>query len=308
MNLATLMRPKTFEEVIGNEHIVKPLKTQLEKGELSQTLLISGPSGAGKTTLAYLIVNYLNAELNEIDCGSAGTVDNMRQIVDHASVSSVFFDKKVFILDEAHVLTVPAQRALLKTLEESRPGTHFILLTTDPGKLIEPIYNRCARYTVRAATREQIGIAVNRALDKSGLSVENRADFWSLIESSNGSLRNVYSMMETLIASAEDGVIPSSAFKALIGTSSTEIDENIPRVFLSGNQIECLSLIKKIRKDNQPYPTMLGIYNYLKAVHINGTSVNAPMMVDLSIMLAHKDVTWEHLEHVVWKHLGDKAV
>jgi DNA polymerase-3 subunit gamma/tau len=223
MNLAERMRPKTLNEVIGNLHIVKPLRKQLETGTLSQTMMITGQFGSGKTTIAKIIASELDAEVYEIDCGSDGGVDRMREIVDSAYVSSLFSKNKVFILDEVHGLSKQAQSALLKTLEEAKVGVYFILLTTEEKKILPTIRSRCVVYETDAANKEDIGIAVHRVLKEFNLTVENMADFWSVVYQSEGSLRQVYSLMEKLVASAdEDSFISSEVFKSVLKDSSSE--------------------------------------------------------------------------------------
>jgi DNA polymerase-3 subunit gamma/tau len=305
MNLAERMRPKTLNEVIGNLHIVKPLRKQLETGTLSQTMMITGQFGSGKTTIAKIIASELDAEVYEIDCGSDGGVDRMREIVDSAYVSSLFSKNKVFILDEVHGLSKQAQSALLKTLEEAKVGVYFILLTTEEKKILPTIRSRCVVYETDAANKEDIGIAVHRVLKEFNLTVENMADFWSVVYQSEGSLRQVYSLMEKLVASAdEDGFISSEVFKSVLkDSSSEEVDENLPRAFLDRDIKESLETISRIKKESNVISTTIGLYNYLKAVYVRSGKGNKELLADMSFLLSHKQIEWEHLEWLVWKHL-----
>jgi DNA polymerase III subunit gamma/tau len=306
MNLSEAMRPTTLDEVIGNNHIVKPLRNQLDSGTLSQTLMLTGIHGSGKTSIAKIIASSLGAEVHEVDCGSDGGVDRMREIVESSAMSSLFATNKVFILDEVHGLSKQAQSALLKTLEEPQSNLYFILLTTDAKKLLPTIRSRCVTYETKPASNSEIGVAVKRVLSKYNLSVESMKDFWVVIEQSGGSLRQVYAILEKLVAVADNkGFISSEAFHHVVGKSGQEeIDENLPQAFLKGDISHILESVKVMRK-NESLNTVgvtIGIYNYLKKVYVSTGSGNTPLLADLALLLTHKQIEWEHIEWLAWKH------
>jgi DNA polymerase-3 subunit gamma/tau len=309
VNLAEKMRPSTLDEIIGNTHIVSALKKQFETNTLSQTIMFTGEPGSGKTSFAKIIASHLDAEILEIDCGADGSIDNMREIVESVSLSSLFSKNKVFILDEIHALSKPGQSALLKTLEEPQKNVHFILLTTDPQKVLNTIRTRCVEYQTTPASTEEIGEAVRRVEKKFGISFENRTDLWSLVEQSKGSLRQVYAFMEKLVAVADErNFITSDMFYKTLGKSMEHVDENLPMAFLNYKLHEALSIIGNLRKEvGNPTGTLIGVYNYLKIVFIkNPDSIKEKqklLMADLSEKIASKEITWDTLEHLVWKHL-----
>lgn len=304
MNLAETMRPKTLDEVIGNEHILLPLAKQLRDESLSQSIMITGKYGSGKTTLAKIIAGHLNAEVHEIDCGSDGGVDKMREVVEASQLSSLFAKVKVFILDEVHGLSKQAQSALLKTLEEPRANLYFILLTTDTSKILPTIRSRCVLYETKPATTAEIGVAVKRVLDKYGLEVEDMADFWSLVHQSDGSLRQVYAIMEKLVASADSsGHLSSETFKKVLGTfGPEEVDERLPQAFLAGDLNRVMEIVKNIKKEGNVIGTCIGLYNYLKTAYLNSQKGSRELLTELSLMLATKQIEWEHLEYLAWKY------
>ncbi len=161
--LALKYRPKTFDEVIGQDNIVKQLRAALETNTLGHALLFCGPRGTGKTTTARIIARELNpgltnAELamnvNEIDAASNTGVDNVREIIENIRYNTR--GHKVVILDEAHMMTKNAFNALLKTLEEPPPGVMFILVTTEPHKLIATVVSRCQKYEFTEVDRETL--------------------------------------------------------------------------------------------------------------------------------------------------------
>lgn len=309
MNLAESMRPKNLDDIIGNSHIVKALKTQFDSNSLSQTMMFTGDAGSGKTSFAKIIANHLNAEVVEIDCGADGNIDNIREMVESVSLSSLFSKNKVFILDEVHALSKPSQSALLKTLEDPQKNVHFVLLTTEPNKILNTIRTRCVEYQTTSASLDEIGEAVRRVETTFGISFEHRADLWSLVEQSKGSLRQVYAFMEKLVAVADDKkIITSDMFHKILGKSMEHVDENLPLAFLNLKPHEALSIISSLRKESgNPTGTLIGVYNYLKVVLLknpeNIKERQKLLMADISEKISTKEITWDTLEHLVWKHL-----
>jgi DNA polymerase-3 subunit gamma/tau len=309
VNLAERMRPKTLNEIIGNEHIVTALKNQFETNTLSQTIMFTGAAGQGKTSFAQIIATYLGAEVIEIDCGADGGIDNMREIVESVSLSSLFSKNKVFILDEVHALSKPGQSALLKTLEDPQKNVNFILLTNEPNKILNTIRTRCVEYQTSPATKNEIAIAVKRVESMFGISFENRSDLWSLVEQANGSLRQVYAFLEKLIAvSDENKLISSEMFHRVLGKSMEHVEENLPMAFLRNDLKKALSVISELKKDSlNPTGTLIGIYNYLKIVMIKDSEIisdgKKKMMGEIAEKIGQKDISWETLESIAWKYL-----
>lgn len=301
------MRPTTFEEVIGNTHITEPLARQLADNTLNHSLLISGETGTGKTTIAHIIASELKADVTEVDCGSEGGVDVIRGVIEETTHTSLFAKNKVFILDEAHKLSQASQSALLRTLEEAQEGVYFILLTNEPQKLLKTVRTRCLHYKTSTPGNEEIGIAVNRVLGKYGIQVENRADFWGIIEQAEGSLRQVYSLLEKLIAvTDDDGFVSSASFKRAIGAvDEDESDESLARLFAKGHRKDVLEAVKGLQRKAEinPYSQAFGIYNYMKAVYLGGGNVEPGLMVDLAEALDDKNITWITFERLAWKYL-----
>ena len=151
--LALKFRPNSFEQVIGQDTSVKQLKAALEKGTLGHALIFAGTRGSGKTTCARIVAQSLNPDVSpaqlamlvsEIDAASNNGVDDIRQVIENIRYARQ--GHQVIILDEAHMLSKNAFNSLLKTLEEPPKDTTFILLTTEPNKLIPTIKSRCQIY------------------------------------------------------------------------------------------------------------------------------------------------------------------
>ena len=158
-SLAIKYRPKTFEEVCGQELTVKILKRSIETNRIKNVYLFAGESGAGKTTLARIFAKELNkgvGEPIEIDAASNNGVDQVRAIVESASQRSLTGTYKIFIIDECHSITTQGWQAFLKGIEEPSPFTIFMFCTTEPNKLPQAILNRVQRYNISKIPQVQI--------------------------------------------------------------------------------------------------------------------------------------------------------
>ena len=160
--LATLYRPKTLDEVVEQEAVVKILKNQVKNKTFRNTALFCGPAGCGKTTCARAFAHEINQGKGrpiEIDAASNNGVDNIRDIIAKAQQKSLDSEYKVFILDEVHAITNSGWQAFLKTLEEPPANTIFLMCTTDPQKLPKTILSRVQRFEFKRISFEGI---VNR--------------------------------------------------------------------------------------------------------------------------------------------------
>ena len=256
-------RPSSFSEVSGENEIVKSLKLSLKNKSMAHAYLFSGPRGVGKTTIARLIakgVNCLNlkengepcnecknckainegrfSDLIEIDAASNRSIDEIRSLKEKINYQPVEGLKKVYIIDEAHMLTKEAFNALLKTLEE--PPTHviFILATTELEKILPTIISRCQRYDFKPLDLEEMKSGLEHILKEENLSMTD--DVYPVIyENSSGSMRDSISILERLIVTAngkeinlkiaEDtlGITPSSRIKIFLNKILNENEYDI---------------------------------------------------------------------------------
>ncbi|WP_339005851.1 DNA polymerase III subunit gamma/tau [Fusobacterium animalis] len=256
-------RPSSFSEVSGENEIVKSLKLSLKNKSMAHAYLFSGPRGVGKTTIARLIakgVNCLNlkengepcnecknckainegrfSDLIEIDAASNRSIDEIRSLKEKINYQPVEGLKKVYIIDEAHMLTKEAFNALLKTLEEPPAHVIFILATTELEKILPTIISRCQRYDFKPLDLEEMKLGLEHILKEENLSMTD--DVYPVIyENSSGSMRDSISILERLIVTAngkeinlkiaEDtlGITPSSRIKIFLNKILNENEYDI---------------------------------------------------------------------------------
>ena len=167
-NLAVDLRPSTFEDFIGSVSIVNQIRTQLRSGRIPTAILLSGPTGCGKTTLARCINAELNGELIEKNAADDTGVDAARAAGEEAAHRPLMGDYKVIVYDEAHQLTKQAQNALLKHVEDAPPSTVWVFSTTEPSKIIPTLRGRCVSFALAGLTLDGTRTLVQRALTHLG--------------------------------------------------------------------------------------------------------------------------------------------
>ena len=201
--LALKYRPTTFDEVIGQENTIRQLRGALEKETLGHALIFCGPRGTGKTTTARIIAKELNPKLagtelsmvvTEVDAASNTGVDNVRELIENIRYSSR--GHRVIILDEAHMLSKNAFNALLKTLEEPPPGVTFVLVTTEPHKLIPTVVSRCQKYEFTEVDKDILEEYYKEIMEAEGIQA-NVADAALKAE---GSVRDGLSILQKALS------------------------------------------------------------------------------------------------------------
>ncbi|MBO7573715.1 MAG: DNA polymerase III subunit gamma/tau [Bacilli bacterium] len=215
-------RPSTFDEVAGQEHIVKTLKNALATGKLAHAYLFAGPRGTGKTTMAKLLAKALNCDegighqcnecknckaiiegthpdVLELDAASNNGVDEIRDLIDKVKYGTILGRYKVYIIDEVHMLSTGAFNALLKTLEEPPEHVIFILATTEPHKILPTILSRCQRYDFTKLSDNDIKNRLRDVLNKEGVSFnEDAIDI--IISLADGGMRDALSILDQVLA------------------------------------------------------------------------------------------------------------
>ena len=234
-------RPETFDEVIGQEHIVRVLKNQIANNTVGHAYLFCGTRGTGKTTMARLLAKAVNCtsdgerpcgccdnclsikdgsfiDMIEIDAASNNGVESVREIRDSVNYPASIGRRKVYIIDEVHMLSTAAFNALLKTLEEPPEGIMFILATTDPQKLPQTILSRCMRFNFRRVSETQLAGQMKAICEKRGVKITDSA-LKLLAANADGSVRDGLSLLDQCLAGT-DKVLDRETVLEFLGTVS----------------------------------------------------------------------------------------
>ncbi len=218
-------RPKSFKDVIGQEHIVKTLEGALKLGNIFHAYLLTGSRGTGKTTVARIVAQEIGAspeDIYEIDAASNNGVDEMRAL--NEAVSTLPFNSKykVYIFDEVHMFSKSAFNALLKTLEEPPAHVVFILATTEYDKVPETIISRCQVFQFKKPTKEILRESVVAIAKKEGFVLESGvAELVALL--GDGSFRDTQGILQKIISASKDKKITLAEVEMVTGAPRSEI-------------------------------------------------------------------------------------
>ena len=210
-------RPQGFEEVVGQEHITTTLQNAIDNNHLAQALLFCGPRGVGKTTCARIVSKMINkvednesidTSLNifELDAASNNSVDDIRNLIDQVRYPPQYGNKKIYIIDEVHMLSSQAFNAFLKTLEEPPPYAIFILATTEKHKVLPTILSRCQIYDFNRIQVTDIANHLKKIADKENIKTEEEA-LHLIAQKSDGALRDALSLFDLIVTFSSDSSV-----------------------------------------------------------------------------------------------------
>lgn len=250
-------RPVRFEDLIGQEHVVKTLVNQIESGRLGHAYLFTGTRGTGKTTAAKIFAKAINCEhpingspcgkcatckalsdpsnidVLEIDAASNNGVNEIRELRENVQFPPVAAKYKVYIIDEVHMLSGAAFNALLKTLEEPPSHAVFILATTEVHKIPATILSRCMRFDFRLVSTERIAELIAKIYDEQGKKYEKEA-VTAIAKAGEGSVRDALSVADVAISSGGE-VLTYQDVTEILGTSNSEVLARFADELLSGD-------------------------------------------------------------------------
>ncbi len=265
---ATRRRPKTFDELAGQEFVVTTLKSSIETGRIAHAYLFSGPRGCGKTSAARIMARSLNCEKGpaavpcgvcsncqeisrgssldviEIDGASNTSVNDVRQIKDEVLFPPNSGPYKIYIIDEVHMLSNSAFNALLKTIEEPPPYIVFIFATTELHKVPATIKSRCQQFAFRLIPIERIAEILAETCKEMHIQAEDEALFW-IAKESTGSLRDAYTLFDQ-VASFSDGHIRSQLIREKLGLVGLDKLNALAEACAENNTKEAFAIVDEL--------------------------------------------------------------
>tara|TARA_S200000501_G_scaffold115147_2_gene108196 strand:- start:31534 stop:33207 length:1674 start_codon:yes stop_codon:yes gene_type:complete len=250
--LSLKWRPKSFDQIVGQSHITHTLNNAITINRLAQAFLFSGPRGVGKTTTARVLASTINGldshetclDIIELDGASNRGIDEIREIRESVKFPPSSVEYKVYIIDEAHMLTEQAFNALLKTLEEPPKHVIFILATTDPQKMPQTILSRTQRYDFMRISSEVIVDRLHYILKKENIDFEENA-IELISQKSDGSMRDALSMLDQIIAYS-DKIINIENLRSAIGLIDQEDIYLVCKSILEQNTDKAIDLYHSI--------------------------------------------------------------
>ena len=297
-------RPTTFDEVVRQEHIVKILKNQINADKIGHAYLFCGPRGTGKTTLAKIFARAVNCEhpvdgspcgvcptcralssganmdIVEIDAASNNGVDEMRDIREKVQYPPVAGKKKVYIIDEVHMLSPSAFNAVLKTLEEPPAHALFILATTEPQKIPATILSRCMRFDFKLIPREDIEGLLRRVFDKTGKEYDDEA-VSAIARAGAGSARDALSIAD-MCASYAPGKLTYDDVNAVLGAADFTSVAKIVNFIFEGDAPSALSEVESVLSTGKGVGTLCkDLLTFLNNVAIAKLCKNARQILSL---------------------------
>ena len=278
--LARKWRPRSFEELVGQDHVRRALTNALDSGRIHHAFLFTGTRGVGKTTIARIFAKSLNCEkgvtskpcgecsacrdidagrfvdLLEVDAASRTKVDDTRELLDNVQYAPARGRYKVYLIDEVHMLSTHSFNALLKTLEEPPPHVKFLLATTDPQKLPVTVLSRCLQFHLRRLPLQQIQERLTMISEAEKVEFEPAA-LRAVARGAEGSMRDALSLLDQVLAFGGGRVLEAEV-RSLLGTLDRRHVEAILGALASNDGNGLMSCVQQLDERAPDYDQALG--------------------------------------------------
>ncbi len=277
--LARKWRPRNFEQLVGQEHVLKALVNALDQDRLHHAYLFTGTRGVGKTTIARILAKCLNCEkgvssvpcdacpscveinegrcvdLIEVDAASRTKVEDTRELLDNVQYAPTRCRYKIYLIDEVHMLSNHSFNALLKTLEEPPPHIKFLLATTDPQKLPVTILSRCLQFNLKNMSPDRIVEHLRHVLGEEGVPFDDAA-LWQLGRAAQGSMRDALSLADQGIAYGQNE-LRAADVTAMLGTIDRARIYRVVDALCSADAGRVLGEVAELAEFSPDYPALL---------------------------------------------------
>lgn len=301
------LRPKTFDDVIGQEYIIKTLKNQIEKDRITHAYLFCGTRGTGKTSTAKIFAKLLNcgAPINnspcgtcemcvssdenvnlniiEIDAASNNGVDDIREIREEVKYPPTNGKFKIYIIDEVHMLSIGAFNALLKTLEEPPKYVIFILATTDPQKIPVTVLSRCQRFDFKRISNKDMINSIKQHMKEEDISINDDAISY-IVKISDGAMRDALSILDQCISFYYNEEITLEKVLDIVGSVDDAIFFQFIDAIIEYNFIEVINLIDDLIYNGRDISQFVSdLINHLRNLIIVKISAENNSNLDISL-------------------------
>lgn len=291
-------RPKSFQDVLGQDHVIKTLRNAIEQNRLAHAYLFVGPRGTGKTSTARIMAKALNCsngpsidfdpeedicveiaegrslDVLEIDGASNNGVDQVRDLRENVRFAPARCRFKIIYIDEVHMLSNAAFNALLKTLEEPPEHVKFIFATTEPHKILPTIISRCQRFDLKPIDTKTIADQLTFISNNEGVTLEQAAA-WAIAKGADGGMRDAQSMLDQLVAFCGDHITEENVLE-IFGFTSRETVAKITNSILQKNTVDALEILHQQADSGKELGQLLeDLIGCLRALLVSKVDSNA---------------------------------